>query len=64
MSPFVYLIAEGVLDVAFLTQVLCKRFGFVQVKARSQLPEPAQQWALSVLSARRVCLLVGAWREV
>ncbi|ACL06558.1 hypothetical protein Dalk_4882 [Desulfatibacillum aliphaticivorans] len=43
MSGYSYMIAEGVLDVVFLAQIL-KAFGYGIVRKKSNLPEPAQNW--------------------
>jgi len=44
MSPFVYLIAEGVTDVALITRVLRLYFPMTRVKRREDLPERAREW--------------------
>jgi hypothetical protein len=44
MSSFVYIIAEGVLDVVVLSQVLTKGYGFNVIEKKSSLPEPAKLW--------------------
>jgi len=44
MSRFVYLLSEGVHDVAFLSRVLTQLRGASKVNARSRLDEPRQRW--------------------
>ena len=44
MKKFVYLIAEGVLDVVVLTQILRSEFKFDEVKRKADLPEEASKW--------------------
>ena len=44
MSSFVYIITEGVLDVVFISQVLCCGFGGEIIQRKNRLPERARQW--------------------
>ncbi|MBK9258460.1 MAG: hypothetical protein IPM54_01335 [Polyangiaceae bacterium] len=44
MSPFVYLVTEGVHDVAFLGKLLAVVFGAKRIKKLEELPEPFPQW--------------------
>ncbi len=44
MSRFTYLIAEGVLDVVFLSKVICQAFGLTQIQTYPALPGHAKDW--------------------
>ena len=44
MKKFIYIIAEGVLDVVFATEVLRRCFGGTVVGEKSALPQEASRW--------------------